>query len=240
MSTSAVARLAGAVRELDLVTREKLTGLLRAGNRLETTLRACGVSVATYADWARRGRLGEEPYAGLEVAVAEAVAMAEVDAVSSIHRAAKGYTKREVTTGQVVTKDGEVVDVTKTKTVREFDWHAAAFLAERANPEAWGKKDQVKHTGRVGPGPTVNVMVGADDALRALHARFGAQARPAPLTSTVDVVDQALASSPTRFVAVSVDGEASSASDEPPVGAWLEDASAAVDPLWGGVEDEPA
>lgn len=98
--------------KLTLEVTETVCGMLRAGNHLEPSARAAGISESTLHSWIERGgRTGaaNAPYRDFAEAVQKARAEGEAHHVVLIARAAAK------------------------------SWQAAAWLLERQYPERWGK-----------------------------------------------------------------------------------------------------
>jgi len=79
----------------------RLLGMLRAGNSIRASARACGLGDATVRDWIARGAGGREPYVEFAADVHAARAQAEVRNVAQVSKAASE------------------------------DWHAATWMLER-------------------------------------------------------------------------------------------------------------
>lgn len=98
--------------------RERVAGLLRMGNYVETVCNKVGVPKSTFYEWLKKGE--ERPgtrYALFLDAVREAQADAEAGLVLTITKAAS---------------DG--------------DWKAAAHLLERKFPDRWGRHQRIEHS----------------------------------------------------------------------------------------------
>ena len=88
---------------------DNLLAALRAGAYLHVAARAVGIRRETLADWMRRGREGDAPFAELLTQIEEAQAAGEVRNVATVANAARE------------------------------NWQAAAWLLERGYPERWGR-----------------------------------------------------------------------------------------------------
>ncbi len=106
--------------------REQIALAVSSGTSYRAAAQSAGVAESTLHSWlargraeqgARRGAPGERPYVKLLEAVEEASARAEVRAAALISRAA------------------------------ENDWRAAAWFLERRDPETFGRRLAVEHTG---------------------------------------------------------------------------------------------
>lgn len=97
---------------------EKILRMIAAGAPAKTACAACGVPNRTFTDWKAKGRKGLEPYATFLDRVEEARAI-HLDIMSgAVYHAA-----------------------------RAGDWKAAAWVLERRDPENYGKKEKVEHSG---------------------------------------------------------------------------------------------
>lgn len=93
--------------------RDKVAGLIRAGNTVEVAADAAGIGESTFYDWMARGSKAgkaEAPFREFREVVERAQGEAEAVLVTRIAKAAQ---------------DGS--------------WSAAAWLLERRNPERWAK-----------------------------------------------------------------------------------------------------
>jgi len=108
---------------------EKICGVLRAGNYVETAAAYVGIAKDTFYRWLRRGARAtdandtteiEAPYREFHAAVSEAIAASEIRDVALIAKAATEQ------------------------------WTAAAWRLERRYPEKWGRKERHEHSGPEG------------------------------------------------------------------------------------------
>lgn len=93
-----------------------------------------GIGESTFHDWMGRGAKGEQPFAAFSEAVARARGEAQDKLKAVILRAATGYTVTKVS------GSGKAIDTT------EFDWKAAAWLAERMFPDDYGNRQKLEHS----------------------------------------------------------------------------------------------
>lgn len=102
----------GAKTILTTELADRLVAALRAGNYVNVSCAACGISRRTFADWMQRGekaKQGDELYVRLRARVEEARAQ------------------------------GEVRNVAQIMTAAQTSWQAAAWLLERQYPDRWGR-----------------------------------------------------------------------------------------------------
>lgn len=98
--------------------QEKICGFIRQGNYISTACLACGVTQRTYERWIVAG---EEEKDVIYVAFVEAIKKAEADAEAA---------------------DIKVIDAASV-----HSWQAAAWKLERKNPQKWGRRERLEHTG---------------------------------------------------------------------------------------------
>ncbi len=143
---------------------------LRSGMTEESAARTAGISPASYWAWKRRAEEAlaagdesesEQKYIAFRDAVARAWDEAHLVLAASVRQA--GVPHDVTTTTEVHRPDGRI-EVT-TKTVREHDWRAAAWILERRHPQEWAKVQQVELTGADG-GPLLVAAEVVDRALR--------------------------------------------------------------------------
>jgi transposase len=100
--------------KLSPAVQSKLLAVLRTGAHVETACAAAGIGRSTIYEWLRRG----DP---------EGTAPANAqfrDFAEAVERA-RG--------------EGEALRTARIVAAAVYDWHAAAWLLERGNPEKWGK-----------------------------------------------------------------------------------------------------
>ena len=97
--------------KLSLETQERICAVLRAGNLIEVSAQAAGISSSTFRYWMQRGRRegrNEARYRGFRAAVEQAQADAEASLVART-----------------------------TQMANQGSWRAATWLLERRHPEHW-------------------------------------------------------------------------------------------------------
>ena len=97
-------------------THQKIVGLLRAGNYLETAAAASGITTKSLRRWLRRGADGEEPFATFAADVEQAIAEGEALDVVKMSQLARGSKEHAP------------------------DMRALAWRLERRHRERWGAK----------------------------------------------------------------------------------------------------
>lgn len=105
---------------------KRITDAIQIGAYPEHAARAAGIAPSTYYDWMAKGEEGYEGFAEFSEAVKEAKAQAEINDLAVI-----------------------------TKAARDGHWQAAAWKRERSDPEHWGRRERVEHTGKGGGPVTV-------------------------------------------------------------------------------------
>jgi len=120
--------------------QDRLLGLIRQGNYIDTACKLVGLDRTVIYDWLKRGSKDdpEEPYTSFALAFWEAEGEAEKNVLAIIDKAAA------------------------------VDWKAAAWKIERRWPERWGRKDrlQAEVTGKDG----AEIKVSFDDISDAMKA----------------------------------------------------------------------
>lgn len=120
---------------------------VREGNFFSTSCELAGISRYTGIEWLRRGRgvrddrYPSEEFASFALAIEQAKAAAERDAIARIKEAATG---RQTTKSKTVTKTyrdvegNETVETTvEVVETTNYDWRADAWIQERLNFERW-------------------------------------------------------------------------------------------------------
>ena len=92
--------------------QEKIVGLIKLGNYVDTTCKIVGIHKDTLYEWLKRGRTGEEPFATFMVAFEEAIGQAEAMLIAGIRAAGKEH------------------------------WQAMAWMAERRFNKRWGRPER--------------------------------------------------------------------------------------------------
>jgi hypothetical protein len=137
--------------KLNSTITHKIVNLVRAGNYRETAAAAAGISPKTLRNWLHRGAKAGKANA------AYAQFSADLD---------------------VAEAEAEARDNKKISDAPEKDWRAAAWRLARKNPDRWGDKQRLEHTGADG-GPIQTQATGVvilppedplDDEERALEA----------------------------------------------------------------------
>lgn len=98
--------------------QDKIVGLIRAGNYIETAAAIAGISKETFYDWMKQGADPKSRFAPFSDAVVKASAEAEAMDLLLIGQAARA--------GQ---------------------WQAAAWRLERKHPKKWGRYDRHEISG---------------------------------------------------------------------------------------------
>jgi len=112
---------------------------LRKGYSMEATAALAGVVKSTIYRWLRKAKEGDEYYGPFLMAMQEASAQFEGEAIDAIVGAGKNGT-----------------------------WQAYAWMMERKHPERWGKRNVTRHEGHEG-GPiefSLNMNVGKEPIQR--------------------------------------------------------------------------
>jgi len=112
-------------------TTERIISLIRNGAPLKTAAESAGVAARTLHAWIKRGettrRQRDKAYVTFVEDVRKAKADGELAHLANITRAAVGDPKRGI----------------------NGLWTASAWILERRNPEAYGRREYVEHAGEV-------------------------------------------------------------------------------------------
>lgn len=103
---------------------KKIVDLMSLGAFVEDAVRSAGIAPATYYGWIERGEADQER--GEETVFSEFV-----DATTRARVA------------------GKIAAVGHIRRGMQEDWRAAAWYLERTDPENWGRRDSVAHTGKI-------------------------------------------------------------------------------------------
>jgi len=120
-----------------------IVNLIKKGNSITDAGLLAGLGKDTIHDWLWKGRREPERYvefASLANDILVAQAERRADAVDAI-----------VTVGQ---------------SQQPGTWQASAWYLERTDPENWGRKDKVEHSGDTGPKTQLNTVVLIDSDAR--------------------------------------------------------------------------
>ncbi len=127
-----------------ILTPEKIhqiCELVQAGNNLETSAAACGVSKSAFFNWTARGRREQERLAANPKARPKKTEEIYVDLVEDIEKAR-------------ATADARLVLLIHKAAQEPKTWQAAAWLLERRDPARWGRTSrenaQAKNEGAKG------------------------------------------------------------------------------------------
>lgn len=82
-------KVKGNPRALNKVKIEKICNLIRCGNYVKTSVKACDVNYNTFLDGMRKGKQGIEPYDEFYYMIEQAKAQAEIDMSSRINESAE-------------------------------------------------------------------------------------------------------------------------------------------------------
>lgn len=169
---------------------QRITAAVGSGSSEAAAARANGVSERTYMRWKARGREAdsnwadltadererEQPYRQFWHDVTQAWDRSMVTLGSLVRAAAIPHDEvaETVETKQEITKDGEIVTLTKTTVTTRHgvsDWRAALAILERRERALWGRAVEVTGAG----GGPVEVEVSALDRARAAAAKLREQ-----------------------------------------------------------------
>lgn len=124
----------GAAKKLTPERKEKILELLRAGNYIETTAKACGLCSMSIHRWIRSGR-----------EISERIEENKQDP-KTLNKTDKWYLAfyYDVVQAQA---EAETSLVATIKTAAKDNWVAAMTMLERKHPEHWGRRDKIEYTG---------------------------------------------------------------------------------------------
>ena len=94
--------------------QDQIVKVIKVGNYIETAAVFAGISKDTLYDWLKRGRAGEDPYAGFSDAVEGALAASEVS------------------------------DVNRLFTLAQSDARVIEWRLERRFPQNWGRQQRIE------------------------------------------------------------------------------------------------
>lgn len=130
--------------------QEQIVGYVLEGNYFSTACELAGIPAKTGKDWLVRGRgddpdrADSEPFASFAVAVTQAQAQAERDAIARIKEAAQGRRVIRSKTVRKVYRDPEgnenAESTTEIVETTNYDWRADAWILEHRHPERWGNQ----------------------------------------------------------------------------------------------------
>lgn len=125
----------GASKKLTPARRERILYLLREGNYIETTAKACGVCSMSIHRWIRFGR-----------EIAQSLQNNKDKNPKDLNKEEKWYLSfyNDVVQAQA---EAEASLVNTIKNAAEKNWVAAMTLLERRHPERWGKREKIEHSG---------------------------------------------------------------------------------------------
>lgn len=151
---------------------DKIVTAIRAGATVRSAAHHANISDSSFSSWLERGRRErqrqhtlddtntddplpdiaerEHRYLDLLARVEAARADAEVEAVGILRRAITGWDEVTTVRDQTLNRDGEIVTLTRTSTVRKFSWQAAAWWLERTRPSEFGRYVRTEVTGADG------------------------------------------------------------------------------------------
>jgi len=141
----------GAAKKLTPERKEKILSLLREGNYIETTAKACGLCSMSIHRWIKFGR-----------------------EIAKSNRDPKTLTKAEkwflsfYKDVEQARAEAETMFVGIIKNAAEKNWVAAMTLLERRHPDRWGKKDRIEHSGGTNNNVDVNITGLSLEEMRSL------------------------------------------------------------------------